>query len=112
MPARSDPSDTRLLLKRGLHQDPDTVVEDRTDDDAESSGVRCPLCSWRPEPGSLWCCTGHDPAEPGFQGCGTVWDTFATRGLCPGCQHRWRWTKCFECDAWSPHDDWYEGSVD
>ena len=35
------------------------------------------------------------------------WNTFATRGLCPGCQHQWRYTSCLECAAWSLHEDWY-----
>ena len=40
--------------------------------------------------------------------CGTAWNTFATRGRCPGCAHQWRWTSCLRCDQWSPHGDWYE----
>jgi hypothetical protein len=41
-------------------------------------------------------------------GCGTTWNTFTTRGLCPGCGHQWRWTTCLACHGWSRHEDWYE----
>jgi hypothetical protein len=46
--------------------------------------------------------------EPPFKGCGTVWNTFLTKGRCPGCSHQWRWTSCLQCQQWSLHDDWYE----
>lgn len=73
------------------------------------AGIRCPQCEWRPDTSSRWCCQ-CDPAdpEPFFRGCGTVWNTFATRGRCPGCSHEWQWTSCLRCEGWSPHADWYE----
>jgi DNA-directed RNA polymerase subunit RPC12/RpoP len=110
-PVPSGALPVQLLRGQGPIRRPETLVRPRTDEDEESAGIRCPLCGWRPPPASLWSCTGHDPAEPGFVGCGMLWNTFATRGLCPGCRHRWRWTKCSECDAWSPHDDWYEAET-
>ena len=47
--------------------------------------------------------------EPFFEACGTVWNTFATHGRCPGCSHQWRWTTCLRCQEPSLHVDWYEG---
>jgi hypothetical protein len=70
--------------------------------------VRCPLCAWRPDSSSRWCCNTFDTPEPDFGGCGTVWNTFSTRGQCPGCEHQWRWTSCLSCLGWSLHKDWYE----
>jgi hypothetical protein len=71
--------------------------------------VRCPQCEWRPSDASEWTCiwTPGSP-EPRFESCGAVWNTFATRGRCPGCSHQWRWTSCLRCAQWSPHDEWYE----
>jgi len=74
------------------------------------SGIRCPQCGWRPDGSSRWCCEAGDSPEPFFRGCGTVWNTFATRGCCPGCSHEWLWTSCLRCEGWSPHEDWYENS--
>jgi hypothetical protein len=72
------------------------------------SGIRCPHCGWQPDASSRWCCHAGDSPEPFFHGCGTIWNTFATRGCCPGCSHQWQWTSCLRCDGWSPHEDWYE----
>jgi hypothetical protein len=71
-------------------------------------GIRCPLCEWRPAPSSRWSCLWIDTPEPFFEACGTDWNTFATRGRCPGCSHQWRWTSCLRCAGWSLHEDWYE----
>src|SRR5262245_2075894 len=71
------------------------------------SGVRCPLCAWRPTASSRWWCSSFGTPEPFFHACGTEWNTFATRGRCPRCQHRWQWTSCHQCGQWSLHDDWY-----
>lgn len=70
--------------------------------------IRCPQCAWRPRASDRWLC--WDCGEPEFflGGCGTRWNTFATRGLCPGCEHQWRWTSCLRCQQWSLHADWYE----
>jgi predicted amidophosphoribosyltransferase len=61
--------------------------------------IRCPRCEWQPGKDDRWRC---DP------GCGHAWNTFETRGRCPSCGKQWRETACFQCNAWSPHDDWYE----
>jgi hypothetical protein len=72
------------------------------------SHIRCPLCAWRPTPSSTWRCLSSGTPEPFFGGCGTTWNTFATRGRCPGCSHQWQWTSCLRCAQWSLHEDWYE----
>lgn len=73
-----------------------------------SQAVRCPLCQWRPTAASEWLCDPSGTPEPPFQACGTVWNTFATRGRCPGCGHQWWWTTCHRCGVCSPHDEWYD----
>lgn len=60
--------------------------------------IRCPKCSWEPAKSDRWCC------EPG---CSSVWNTFDTRGVCPGCEKRWHDTMCLRCGRWSRLDDWY-----
>ena len=70
--------------------------------------IRCPRCRWQPNASSRWYCSDCGFPEYFFGGCGTAWNTFATRGLCPGCGHQWLWTNCLACEGWSLHDDWYE----
>lgn len=60
--------------------------------------IRCPKCRWEPRAEDCWSC------EPG---CGHVWNTFETRGCCPGCSKQWTETVCLRCLQWSRHDDWY-----
>lgn len=36
-----------------------------------------------------------------------MWNTFWTRGLCPGCRKRWTVTQCPSCAQLSPHEAWY-----
>jgi hypothetical protein len=96
------------MLKRDA-RGPEQVVDDVTlHDDEEFSGIRCPLCRWQPTASSTWCCERTASPEPFFIGCGTVWNTFTTQGVCPGCRHRWLWTSCLRCGGWSLHEDWYE----
>ena len=87
---------------------PVTIVR-LTEEDA-FHGVRCPLCTWRPDASSRWCCEPSESPEPFFPGCRTVWNTFSTRGRCPGCDHQWHWTSCLSCSGWSLHEDWYESA--
>jgi hypothetical protein len=95
------------LLKDERIQAP-TVVEVPRRERAESfNGIRCPLCSWEPSTAHRWSCYWKGTPEPFFSACGTVWNTFATKGRCPGCNHQWRWTSCLRCGQWSLHDDWY-----
>src|SRR5262245_34939810 len=74
------------------------VVPDVKDREGGYSGIRCPACHWQPEKHSRWLC------EPG---CGHSWNTFDTRGLCPGCAKKWFHTACLECATWSAHEAWY-----
>jgi len=60
--------------------------------------IYCPKCLWRPQPESRWFCVPS---------CGTVWNTFWTGGVCPGCAHPWKWTDCLACEQASLHKDWY-----
>jgi hypothetical protein len=76
-------------------------------DDAQFHRIRCPRCQWQPDASSMWVCWSGDGPEPPFEACGTAWNTFATRGRCPGCAHQWQWTSCLRCDEWSLHEDWY-----
>jgi hypothetical protein len=60
--------------------------------------IYCPHCEYRPQPEDRWECVPS---------CGTVWNTFWTRGVCPGCGTKWPKTQCLACAEWSPHEDWY-----
>jgi DNA-directed RNA polymerase subunit RPC12/RpoP len=84
------------------------ILSARDDTDRESMKIRCPRCEWQPRPSDRWCCIDVEHPEYFHAGCGTMWNTFSTHGRCPGCSHQWRWTSCFVCDTWSPHEDWYE----
>jgi hypothetical protein len=107
-PAAAATSLLLLLLKNDLvSRRLATEIADLERDD-EVQGVRCPLCAWRPTAASRWCCWWGDGPEPYFAACGAEWNTFTTRGRCPGCQHQWQWTSCLHCGEWSPHEDWYE----
>jgi hypothetical protein len=70
--------------------------------------IRCPICFWEPRKRDKWSCTAMGAPENFPGGCGKVWHTFDTRGLCPGCQHQWQHTTCLRCSATSVHEDWYE----
>ena len=59
-------------------------------------GIRCPQCRWEPRTMNLWSCN-----------CGHHWNTFDTRGLCPGCGYQWDITGCLQCGVVSPHQEWY-----
>jgi hypothetical protein len=103
------PEPALFLLKRGPVFGDRTDTVRRPDDDEDFSRIRCPLCEWRPNRSHTWqCITGPGNPEGSFIGCGTSWNTFATRGRCPGCAHQWRWTSCLRCSEWSLHVDWYE----
>ena len=99
-------SEWHLFKKAGA---PFKITKDATRPaDSESTyRIRCPRCQWQPQGSDRWVCWSGDGPEPPFDACGTAWNTFATRGRCPGCAHQWRWTSCLRCDQWSLHDDWY-----
>jgi hypothetical protein len=103
------------LFRQSLQPEetPDEVTQLDDEDEAKDySRIRCPLCRWQPDETCLWCCEDQDDPEYFFNGCGTTWNTFTTRGLCPGCGHQWRWTICLWCDGWSLHEDWYAKEAD
>ena len=81
---------------------------EREKDKSDFQRIRCPLCKWQPGASSRWFCADADAPEFFYGGCGTMWNTFETRGKCPGCSHQWRWTSCLKCGGWARHDDWYE----
>jgi len=96
-------------LKQDLSRTRTTTREVAPEDEDIFSRIRCPLCAWRPAPSSRWSCVWTEGSpEPPFASCGAIWNTFETRGNCPGCAHRWRWTSCLRCAGWSLHEDWYE----
>jgi hypothetical protein len=64
----------------------------------DKAEIFCPKCQWRPTAEDRWFCVPS---------CGTVWNTFWTRGVCPGCAVKWPQTQCFRCDQFSPHEAWY-----
>ena len=99
----------RSLLKRAPGRDAGLSTVDRvSEDEGGTVRIRCPLCSWQPTRSSRWSCSVRNTPEPPFGSCGTVWNTFDTRGRCPGCLHQWIWTTCIGCGTASPHEDWYE----
>ena len=59
--------------------------------------IRCPGCHWQPRKNSLWGCGV----------CGTNWNTFDTRGTCPGCSKQYVRTICLKCLKWFDHEAWY-----
>lgn len=64
----------------------------------EKAEIYCPKCEWRPTAEDRWMCVPS---------CGTVWNTFWTRAVCPGCSVKWPATACFGCGEYSPHEAWY-----
>jgi hypothetical protein len=64
---------------------------------AGHSRIRCPKCQWIPHSHDRWMCHCHH-----------VWNTFDTRGKCPGCAFQWTQTMCLACLKFSEHEAWYE----
>jgi hypothetical protein len=91
-----------------------TITKQSNQDEGfpDFSRIRCPLCKWQPKPSHRWFCAPCDYPEFYRDGCGESWNTFSTRGRCPGCSHQWRWTACLNCAGWSLHEDWYENKSD
>ena len=61
--------------------------------------VACPGCGYRPPVGLQWVCSPD--------GCGGMFDTFATRAQCPHCEARFAWTMCPACEKAFAHRAWY-----
>ncbi len=83
-------------------------IEKLKDTPIDFSRIRCPLCRWQPQAASRWIC-GDDNFH---DGCLTSWNTFDTRGRCPGCRYQWKITVCLRCHRHSPHEAWYENEGD
>jgi hypothetical protein len=116
-PGRRDPATTQAAPVFRLYQKSFEVEEITgkifgADEAPDYGRIRCPLCRWRPRASSRWYCIDCGHPEYFDAGCGTAWNTFDTRGRCPGCGHRWRYTACLSCDGWSLHEDWYERGED
>jgi Zn-dependent protease len=59
-------------------------------------GFACPNCKTAPPVGEYWKCAK----------CGQGFDTFATGAVCPYCATRFDVTKCVDCGAGHPMDEW------
>jgi hypothetical protein len=71
-----------------------------------STEIYCPICRWRPQASSRWVCSRR------IGGCGHVWNTFHTRGVCPACTWQWEITMCHQCKQYSLHEHWYHSPPD
>jgi hypothetical protein len=93
---------TRRDPTRGIAE-----IVSRLRETARRHTIRCPTCGWQPTASSRWMCVDTAAPEHFSPGCCTAWNTFDTRGCCPGCRHQWRWTACLQCHTWAKHDEWY-----
>jgi Zn-dependent protease len=59
-------------------------------------GYACPVCHQPAVMGAVWRCAK----------CLAVFDTFETRAVCPGCGTQFPVTRCLDCGAASPLDNW------
>ena len=64
-------------------------------------GFACPSCKTAPPVGEFWRCGK----------CGQQFDTFETRAVCPRCGAQFPQTKCLECGALNPMNDWMVASL-
>jgi len=59
-------------------------------------GFSCPRCKSAPPVGEYWKCGK----------CSQPFDTFQTHAVCPHCSTQFAQTKCLDCGALSPMNDW------
>src|SRR6266568_4679004 len=59
-------------------------------------GLACPRCGTAPPLGDYWKCGK----------CGQPFDTFQTHAICPHCGTQFAQTKCLDCGAVTPMNDW------
>jgi Zn-dependent protease len=59
-------------------------------------GFACPSCKTAPPVGAFWKC-GR---------CGSPFDTFQTRAVCPSCSAQFPVTVCLDCRAQNPMSEW------
>lgn len=97
-----------LLQKTSSTEEIFEKASEKKSAEIDFSRIRCPLCRWQPNKSSRWLCADCDFPEYFYNGCWNEFNTFNSRGQCPGCLHRWRWTSCLRCACWSLHEDWYE----
>lgn len=64
-------------------------------------GLACPSCKTAPPVGEFWKCGK----------CGQQFDTFQTRAVCPRCATQFPVTKCLDCGASHPMNDWMMASL-
>jgi Zn-dependent protease len=64
-------------------------------------GFACPRCKTPPPVGDYWTCGK----------CGQPFDTFQNHAICPHCSTQFDQTKCLDCGALSPMNDWMVGSL-
>lgn len=64
-------------------------------------GFTCPACKESPPVGEYWKCGK----------CGQAFDMFQTHAVCPNCSTQFAQTKCLDCGAASPINDWMVASV-
>jgi Zn-dependent protease len=64
-------------------------------------GFACPTCKGAPPVGEFWRCAK----------CGQQFDTFQTRAICPHCATQFPMTKCLDCGALHPMNDWMIASI-
>jgi hypothetical protein len=65
-------------------------------------GFACPACKTSPPVGEFWKCGK----------CGQQFDTFQTRATCPRCATQFPVTKCLDCGALHPMNDWAVASLE
>src|SRR4029077_2623894 len=63
-------------------------------------GFACPKCKAAPPIGEYWKC-GR---------CGQPFDTFQNHAICPHCSTQFGQTKCLDCGAVSPMNEWMTAS--
>ena len=64
-------------------------------------GLACPRCGTAPPLGDYWKCGK----------CGQPFDTFQTHAICPHCGTQFAQTKCLDCGAVTPMNDWMVASL-
>ncbi len=64
-------------------------------------GFACPNCKTPPPVGEFWKCGN----------CGQQFDTFQTQAVCPRCATQFPVTKCLDCGALHPMNDWMVASL-
>jgi Zn-dependent protease len=65
------------------------------------NGFACPTCKAAPPAGEYWKC-GQ---------CGQPFDTFQTGAVCPHCRAQFAQTKCIDCGASHPINEWMGASL-